>query len=148
MHSKHAATLQDDCAACHHYRPADKSKSETMPCRSCHKEPFKSAVPGRPGLKAAYHQRCMGCHKEMQKGPTDCQSCHQEKPVDHQELVQLSSNPSPQQVTKECLSCHREQGQDFLHSRHWLWKGPGKYIVDTQNQKEMIGKGNVALNNF
>jgi hypothetical protein len=32
-----------------------------------------------PGLKAAYHWNCVGCHEEMD-GPTDCQDCHARTP--------------------------------------------------------------------
>ena len=35
-----------------------------------------------PGLKAAYHQQCMGCHREMgleKPAATECAACHQEK---------------------------------------------------------------------
>ena len=38
--------------------------------------------PNRPGLKAAYHGQCRGCHKAMDlKKPlsTDCVGCHKEK---------------------------------------------------------------------
>jgi hypothetical protein len=28
-----------------------------------------------PGLKAAYHWNCVGCH-EVMDGPTGCQDCH------------------------------------------------------------------------
>ena len=74
-------------------------------------------------MKAAYHAQCMGCHAEMQQGPTSCVACHDKNPVDHKELVKLSENPSPQEVTQECLSCHAEAGKDMLKSAHWLWRG-------------------------
>jgi hypothetical protein len=34
-----------------------------------------------PGLKDAYHQRCIGCHKELGTGPTGCAECHTKKVV-------------------------------------------------------------------
>ena len=45
MHSKHAASLNGDCALCHHASPegADAGVdrlSETVACRSCHQEAF------------------------------------------------------------------------------------------------------------
>ncbi len=147
MHSKHAASLEENCAACHHYRPADKSKSETVPCRSCHKESFDSEYPNRPGLKGAYHLRCMGCHEEMKKGPTDCRSCHRKKPVDHAKKVELPQDPKPSEVTEQCLGCHEEEGEDFSRTAHWLWKGPSEYTVHEQKEVD-IGKGTVALNGF
>ena len=30
---------------------------------------------GKPGLKAAYHLNCLGCH-EKNGGPTGCTDCH------------------------------------------------------------------------
>lgn len=59
MHSKHAASLNNNCAASHHYRPQDPELPEIMPCRSCHQEPFQPEHPKRLGLKAAYHQQCI-----------------------------------------------------------------------------------------
>lgn len=147
MHSKHAASLEENCAACHHNRPADESKPEIMPCRSCHKGSFDSRDPGRPGLKGAYHLRCMGCHEEKKKGPTDCQSCHRRNPVDHAKKVELPEDPEPSQVTQECLGCHEEEGEDFSKTAHWLWKGPSEYTVHKQKEVD-IGKGTVALNGF
>jgi len=49
---------------------------------NCHGQGFDSKQPARPGLKAAYHGQCMGCHKSMAlKKPlnTDCVGCHKEK---------------------------------------------------------------------
>jgi hypothetical protein len=37
---------------------------------------FNADHPERLGLKAAYHQQCMDCHKQMNKGPIDCIGCH------------------------------------------------------------------------
>jgi hypothetical protein len=36
-----------------------------------------------PALLGAYHQQCLGCHKEMggaeEEMPQDCAGCHEEK---------------------------------------------------------------------
>ena len=147
MHTQHAANYVDNCAACHHYRPADESASETVRCAACHQEAFKAEAQDRVGLKAAYHLQCMGCHQERDKGPVGCQCCHRENPTDHAELVALPAQPSPQQVTRECLRCHEEQGREMLSSAHWLWRGPSTYIA--RHEKEVgIGKGTKAINNF
>lgn len=147
MHSKHAASLNGNCAACHHYRPKDLDKPEIVACRSCHKDPFNPDYPERLGLKAAYHQQCMGCHKKMQKGPVDCLSCHRYNPTDHRDLVKLPDDPKLSQVTSECLRCHKKQGEEVLDSVHWLWRGPSRYTVNRQKEVK-IGKGTIALNNF
>jgi hypothetical protein len=57
-------------------------------CQSCHEaDPFTAAQLERkaddryqyhidkPGLKAAYHLSCLGCHEES-GGPTGCEDCH------------------------------------------------------------------------
>ncbi len=147
MHAKHAAVLEGNCALCHHYSSAEKDALETLACRSCHQESFKPEMPGRIGLKAAYHLQCMGCHENMKQGPVSCVGCHRENPVDHKELVQLPENPTPQQVTQECLRCHENAGQDMLSSAHWLWRGPSPYTVG-QQKEVMSGKGSDTLNNF
>lgn len=66
------------CQACHHNSPASQKPPG---CTTCHGKPFDKMNPTRPGLKAAYHQLCLGCHKEMQiekPSPTGCTECHKE----------------------------------------------------------------------
>jgi hypothetical protein len=74
------------CQGCHHNSPL----SATPPkCASCHAKPFDPANPDRPGLKAAYHGQCMGCHKSMgmtvlekngqEQSATSCVVCHDKK---------------------------------------------------------------------
>jgi hypothetical protein len=67
------------CQGCHHNSPPS-----TKPplCSSCHGKPFDEQNPYRPGLMAAYHQQCMGCHKAMglqKPASRDCTACHKEK---------------------------------------------------------------------
>jgi octaheme c-type cytochrome (tetrathionate reductase family) len=152
MHSKHAASLNGDCALCHHASPegADAGTdrlSETVACRSCHQEAFNQAHPERIGLKAAYHQQCMGCHEEMNRGPVDCVGCHAKRVPDHKDLVKLPADPSPIEVTKECLRCHTQAGEDMIKSAHWLWKGPSPFTVERE-KKVMSGKATDTMNNF
>ena len=64
------------CLACHHNSPVTKTPPR---CVSCHGSPFDDKNPLRPGLKAAYHQQCMGCHREMgieKPKSTECKDCH------------------------------------------------------------------------
>lgn len=70
------------CQGCHHNSPA----SVTPPkCGSCHTKPFQAAKPDVPGLKAAYHGQCMGCHAAMKlEKPVsttcdDAEGCHKKK---------------------------------------------------------------------
>ncbi len=147
MHTKHAASLNGDCAACHHYRPKDEKAEEIVACSSCHQEAFMEDDQDRVGLKAAYHLQCMGCHEKMSKGPVDCEGCHTKNPVEHKELVKLSADPTPSEVTGECLRCHEDEGAEMLKTAHWLWRGPSPYTVDHQKSVQS-GKGTTTLNNF
>ncbi len=146
MHTKHAAVTQD-CAVCHHYRPLDETASEFVRCSACHQEPFKKERPDRLGLKAAYHQQCMGCHQEKGQGPTDCTGCHSKNIPDHKNLVVLPTNPEPSQVTEECLRCHETAGEDMLTSAHWLWKGSSSYTLEHRKDVDH-GKATDTINNF
>ena len=147
MHAKHAHSLNGDCAACHHYRPKDPQAEEVVACRACHQESFDKDKQGRIGLKAAYHMQCSGCHEKMKKGPVSCVGCHKQSPVDHKTLVKLPPDPSPEQVTAECLRCHEDAGEDMLKTAHWLWRGPSPYTVELQKSVQS-GKATTTLNNF
>ncbi len=146
MHLKHAAVVKD-CTKCHHYKPDQPDASETTECSACHQKPFDPEFPERPGLKAAYHQQCMGCHQKENKGPTDCTGCHAKNPPDHSVLVKLPDHPDPLMVTKECLRCHDHTANDMLTSAHWLWRGPSPYTVGAEKRVDM-GKATNTINNF
>jgi hypothetical protein len=60
------------CSGCHHHSPFG---TRPPPCRSCHSLEAGSAD-GRPGLKVAYHQQCVGCHIEMNIPKQGCTDCH------------------------------------------------------------------------
>ena len=145
-HKRHAA-LADNCSQCHHLKPKEEEALETTRCSACHQEAFDEEHPERIGLKAAYHQQCMDCHKDMGKGPVDCKGCHLKHVPDHKELVKLPDKPDPFQVTAECLRCHEAQANDMLKTSHWLWKGPSPF---TKGHRKEIqhGKGTTVLNNY
>ena len=145
-HKRHAALIKD-CTKCHHFRPKDENALETTRCSACHQDSFNPDHPERIGLKAAYHQQCMECHKEEAKGPEDCKGCHLRNVPDHKDLVKLPEKADPFQVTAECLRCHDTQAEDMLTTAHWLWKGPSPYT--TGHRKDIMhGKGSTALNNY
>jgi hypothetical protein len=92
-----------NCASCHHHTtgeaPLDpsclnchdggtRSNTAAVACQDCHlAEPYSASQlrtkqenvytyhNDKPGLKAAYHRGCLGCHAEM-GAPTGCQDCH------------------------------------------------------------------------
>ena len=146
MHSKHASTLKD-CAVCHHFRPTDPEALETTRCSACHQDSFREDQPDRIGLRAAYHINCVECHKQMNQGPIDCAGCHQKKVPDHKQLVKLSENPKPTDVTRECLRCHKEAGEDMLSTVHWQWKGHSPYTMEHRKEVQH-GKATTTINNF
>ena len=65
------------CQGCHHNSPAS---AKPPVCGSCHGKNFEKEGSLKPGLIAAYHQQCMGCHREMEmEKPMGCTECHKEK---------------------------------------------------------------------
>lgn len=67
------------CQGCHHNSPP---AVKPPGCGNCHGRPFQEQSPAMPGLKAAYHQQCMGCHQRMKiakPADTACTECHKEK---------------------------------------------------------------------
>jgi len=147
MHKKHAS-ISNDCTVCHHYRPSTPDASETIRCSACHQNSFNPIAPDRIGLKGAIHRQCMGCHKQLHRGPIRCSSaCHEKRVRDHTQLVELSGNPDPLDVTKECLRCHPAQGEEMLTSTHWLWRGPSPFTLG-QDKRVDLGKATVTINNF
>lgn len=103
-HTMHTE-LGEDCSVCHHHTTGTGNADErcvgchgsseavsVVGCSDCHVvAPFSAEQINhesleiyqfhidRPGLKAAYHWNCLGCHEAMD-GPTDCQDCHARTP--------------------------------------------------------------------
>ena len=104
----------------------DMAKNPPQSCARCHGLPNETDAPSRIGLKGAYHRQCIGCHERQLKpafAPTECAACHHPWTPDHSTLVAFTGKPSPQDVTRNCLSCHPKVGQDVLKTAHWNWKG-------------------------
>ncbi len=101
-HVMHVDVLgEESCATCHHHTVgtklvdknclrchAESSETEYVACRDCHvvkrfgaeylavvEKDIHLYHVDKPGLKGAFHQRCLGCHKEMEVA-ADCQVCH------------------------------------------------------------------------
>ena len=194
MHRKHANILQD-CTVCHHRVLFDKEdkiidkaqikygqkvsmeqlkKISMIPikCSLCHNKPFKPEYPDILGLKGAYHQRCIGCHREAvqvfnkrgpikytamvmgssvhsmkSKAPTDCLGCHEKKVPDHSKLVKLDDNVTAKEVTAECLRCHEKAGKEIIDTSHWKWQGPSPYSAGNEKRID-LGKSGKIFNNF
>jgi octaheme c-type cytochrome (tetrathionate reductase family) len=186
MHRKHAGVLQD-CTICHHRITREKmdtygkpvsmaelrrTKQKPVSCARCHKGPFNPRQMDTPGLKGAYHQLCMDCHREadqaphvrgpvmysaMARGPevrpldtqapTDCLACHARKVPDHNKLVKLTGKPDALAVTQNCLECHAKEGHAILKTSHWKWQGPSPFTVGHERRND-LGKRHNTINNF
>ena len=100
-HAAHV-TMVESCSFCHHHTTGSAPENET--CSRCHQEEEEASSVsciecheakrfsaqylnqleenpllfhvGKPGLKGAYHQNCIGCHEKID-GPTGCQDCHE-----------------------------------------------------------------------
>lgn len=80
-HELHATKLVPKCETCHHTEKGLKATQEKKPvkCSVCHLDPRAMKVPSMrsPSLTVnPFHKRCIGCHKEVKKGPTVCAQCH------------------------------------------------------------------------
>jgi len=77
----HAATEQVLCSGCHHRSQLPEAAAKVPSCRACHTRPFAPDALGKPGILAAYHRQCMGCHQAMNQKPApgECEKCHPAK---------------------------------------------------------------------
>ncbi len=73
-HKGHAdmAEMGGGCSTCHHFTPEGQ---QHPPCKTCHDPSAAGTDVYKPGLKGAYHQQCMNCHREW-IDETDCAICH------------------------------------------------------------------------
>lgn len=88
------------CKTCHHH-----SGDEIHACKDCHNNPFNPDDEKKPGLKAAYHQRCMSCHRDEFSGPDSCVKCHN----GGASPAAVSAPARPHKLTWEtCSKCHKD----------------------------------------
>ncbi|NOZ87343.1 MAG: hypothetical protein GXP49_13955 [Deltaproteobacteria bacterium] len=59
------------CSACHHRSPVGDKPPR---CEACHQKQGSATI-DKPGLMAAYHRQCIGCHQAMNL-TTKCEDCH------------------------------------------------------------------------
>ncbi len=114
------------CQTCHHYSPPDQPPQA---CSTCHREPFDGQATDKPGLKAAYHQRCADCHKTAFSGPQSCTNCHTEKPEAENVKAKSPSPVTAPDISHEllnryanCFSCHVPEGPLPLPGNHKDYK--------------------------
>ncbi len=76
------------CEGCHHHGSIGERPAL---CANCHGKPVDERNIHRPGLYAAYHRQCLGCHQFMaMEKPSECSGCHEKK-----EDVDLSDDILP-----------------------------------------------------
>lgn len=88
------------CTKCHH-----NSGDEIHACKDCHDSPANPHDSPKPGLKAAYHERCISCHPEdFSSGPESCIKCHT---GEVKTSAVVSAPIRPHQLTWDtCNRCH------------------------------------------
>ncbi len=65
--------------------------------------------------------------------------------VDHTSLIE-GPFESGSEVTKRCLECHTDAGEEMLQSVHWTWESK-EYEIEGRPEPVTVGKKN-SLNNF
>jgi len=66
------AAMGQGCSTCHHHTSAGERPPA---CAACHDPAVEGTDPRKPGLKGAYHQQCLNCHREW-IDETACEACH------------------------------------------------------------------------
>jgi hypothetical protein len=143
-HHTHAvmAGMSGGCDTCHHYTPP------SMPhpaCKECHPTEVAHEDLAQPGLKGAYHRRCLSCHSEWDRD-TACGVCHEKRkggrldgtatsvcdhshyrPVQLEELILFPTSFAPgdtvpfhhrnhsERYERDCTECHLEQSCTRCH---------------------------------
>ncbi len=101
------------CATCH----GDLADHPPQACSRCHGRPLEPDDPQRPGLKAALHRQCMGCHARQRGGlaPLDCRGCHRPHVPDHRALLPPQEDGTP---ADRCATCHPAEEREARASLH------------------------------
>lgn len=113
-HKGHAqmAEMADGCVVCHHYTPAGQQHPA---CKTCHDMSTAGTDIYKPGLKGAYHQQCLNCHRDW-TDEKDCDICHRRKaggPGDGGTMA----TPTKDDILKQMHAPIPEPEGDFYRSR-------------------------------
>jgi hypothetical protein len=132
-HEQHARMEEIvNCQVCHHHER--QGVSEPKACRDCHqvKDKFDNMIQADlfvdlevpeykdqfgPPPWQAFHGRCMGCHKAMEKGPVACRDCHEPITSGLHGLVQWDHRTHARKLDmdglddgagNDCVFCHHQ----------------------------------------
>lgn len=134
----HMSQMGEGCITCHHY--SDENIYD--PCETCHSNSAKDLNDGIISLNAAFHRKCLACHRDWNSGNV-CGTCHvKRKTPDLPESAQTLKHKSPRrypqyvnfqtvqaEMTKvlfhhaehvelfrfDCASCHRSERCKTCH---------------------------------
>lgn len=104
----------EGCESCHHKQTEVEAVAS---CRSCHNTKETAKGSKKLGLKYAYHKQCIGCHEELESGPTACGDCHAELPEGAKSDTELTGEDGPALSKLHHLSQFYEAVR-FTHSDH------------------------------
>ena len=146
LHDMMDIRLGRPCTSCH----GDFEDNSPQSCGRCHGLANGPDDPARPGLKGAFHRQCIGCHEQhpgAENAPTACDSCHHPLVPDHNELIgDMTVAEAPEEITRRCLACHPQTGEDVMRSVHWKWGGHSPSVAGYEHHVD-LGVGTV-LNNY
>lgn len=143
-HRSHAqmAEMSGGCYGCHHY---NDTALGILSCASCHPENRKRENVTLPDLKAAYHRRCLDCHRQWTGSP-ECKSCHLDKSDGKSAAQILAENSKVRKdhptvpIPDKKVFVTKEQDATvvtFFHNDHT--KKFGLACVDCHRQEGCVG---------
>ena len=122
IHSQ-MSELSDGCTGCHHYN----TTGPILNCRNCHENNRSRENVSVPDLKAAYHRKCLSCHKQWSHENGCSNQCHLRKGEDIQYRRQQAikgligkTHPELPEPTKMLWETNYDAGKivTFFHNEH------------------------------
>ncbi|VEN75296.1 conserved hypothetical protein [Candidatus Desulfarcum epimagneticum] len=71
----HHPAEEENLASCGSCHAKDKKETASLSCLDCH-EADEVDAGETPARSDAFHDQCVGCHKDGGAGPEECGSCH------------------------------------------------------------------------
>jgi len=122
-HREHAkmSEMSGGCVQCHHYNLS----GNVLACRTCHdvNTASKDADLSKPGLKGAYHRRCVNCHRESGLDTKCDGSCHHAKSAAGARTTEVSVTKPVSRISRPDRFVFQSSTEDvkpvsFSHSDH------------------------------